>query len=57
MLGAILTLLNSVLKPFYDAFYKVFLVVRSLALSTSSRIRFPEGTRYLNLEPSHCPAP
>ena len=29
MLSALLTVLNPALKPFYDAFYKVFLMVRS----------------------------
>ena len=29
MLSVLLTVLNPALKPFYDAFYKVFLMVRS----------------------------
>ena len=29
MLSALLAVLNPALKPFYDAFYKVFLMVRS----------------------------
>ena len=37
MLSVLLTVLNPALKPFYDAFYKVFLMVRSARINDASR--------------------
>ena len=46
MLSVLLTVLNPALKPFYDAFYKVFLMVRSArVIDVICGIRIREGTQ------------
>ena len=55
MLSALLTVLNPALKPLYDAFYKVFLMVRSARITgVTAEFAFPgrHPTQSLNPESS-----